>query len=339
MRAISIFIIAILLLFVVNFPTDFVKPKLVATFSIVAFDPVANEVGVAVQSKFPNVRPIVPWAKANVGAIATQSFANVGYGPTGLALLENGATAEQVLQILLQNDPQRELRQVGIVDFKGNSASWTGSECFDWAGGIVGYGAEKKYGGKGQIIVGKYYAVQGNILVDQKTVEAMAKTFEETKGTLADRLVAALVAGGKAGGDKRGEQSAALLVVKKGAGYDSTMDNYIDISIYDHPKPLDELQRLYNLHKLYFFKSDPKNLVKIDEKICRELQQIMKDRGFYDGPVNGVFDEKTKKSLQNFMGWENYDVRMRNDDLIDIEVLQDIRKNYEVWKAQIGKKK
>jgi uncharacterized Ntn-hydrolase superfamily protein len=338
MKIVLVFSIAVMILFLFNFPSNFVEPKISATFSIVAFDPDAREVGVAVQSKFPNVRPIVPWAKAEVGAIATQSFANVSYGPVGLALLENGATAEQALQILLQNDPKKEIRQVGIVDFKGNSASWTGNECFDWAGGIVGYGEGKKYGGKGQIITGRYYAVQGNILVDQRTVEAMAKAFEETKGTLADKLVSALVAGGKAGGDRRGEQSAALLVVKKGAGYDSTMDNYIDISIYDHPKPLEELQRLYNLHKLYFFKSDPKNLVKIDEKICRELQQIMKDRGFYDGPVNGIFDAKTKKALQDFMGWENYDVRIREDDLIDIEVLQDIRKNYEQWRAKHGKK-
>jgi uncharacterized Ntn-hydrolase superfamily protein len=299
-----------------------------STFSIAGFDPQTGDLGVAVQSKFPNVRAVVPWAEAGVGAVATQALANASYGPKGLALMKNGATAEEALKILIENDSLRDQRQAGVVDAKGNSATWTGKNTFDWAGGDAG----GNWAGRGEIIKGRFFTAQGNILVGKETIEAMAKTFQETEGSLADKLVAALVAGGKAGGDRRGEQSAALLVVRKGAGYQGELDNFIDISIYDHPHPLQELQRLYQMHKLYFFKTDPKNLVKIDENLCRELQQIMKDRGFYKGDVTGIFDEGTKKNLQDFMYWENYDERVRNDDQIDEEVLQDIRKNYEEWK-------
>jgi len=305
-----------------------------STFSIVGVDLQNGDVGVAVQSKFPNVRPIVPWAEAGVGAIATQSYINVSYGPKGLTLMRNGASAEEALRILIENDSARDSRQVGIVDIKGNAAGWTGRDCFDWAGAIAGSGT----GGKGMVVTGKGFAAQGNTLVGKETVDALARTFQETRGSLADKLVAALVAAGKAGGDRRGEESAALLVKRAGAGYDGTTDDYIDISVYDNPKPLLELERLYKLHKLYFFRSDPKNLIDIDADICRELQEIMSNKAykgfvFYDGPINGVFDAKTKKALQDFMGWENYDVRIRQDDQIDKEVLTDIRKNYAEWKA------
>lgn len=305
-----------------------------STFSIAAIDLNTGDVGVAVQSKFPNVRPIVPWAEAGVGAIATQSFINVSYGPKGLSLLRNGATAEEALKILIANDTNRDVRQVGIVDAKGNAASWTGKECFEWAGGITGLNS----GGKGIVITGNGFAAQGNTLVGKETVEAMAKSFQETKGSLSDKLVAAIIAGGKAGGDRRGEESAALLVKRKGAGYDGTTDDLIDISIYDHAKPLLELERLYQLHKLYYFRTDPKNLVTIDPVLCRELQTILGNKAykgflFYDGPVSGVFDARTKKALQDFMGWENYDTRIRDDDRIDREVLDDIRKNHARWKA------
>jgi uncharacterized Ntn-hydrolase superfamily protein len=305
-----------------------------STFSIVGIDPANGDVGVAVQSKFPNLRPIVPWAEANVGAIATQSFINVAYGSKGLALLRNGATAEEALKILIANDSGREVRQVGVIDAKGNAASWTGKECFDWAGSNAG----GNVGGKGLLLTGKGFAAQGNTLVGKETVEALARTFQATKGSLADKLVAALVAGGKAGGDRRGEQSAALLVKRKGAGYDGTTDDLVDISIYDHARPLQELERLYKLHKLYYFRTDPKNLITIDPTMCKELQGILSNKSykgfvFYDGAVNGEFDAKTKKALQDFMGWENYDIRIRDDQQIDREVLDDIRKNYAEWKA------
>jgi len=317
----------------------FPKDRFVATFSIAAVDVETGDAGVAVQSKFPNVRPVVPWVEAGVGAIATQSFVNVQYGIKGLALLRNGATAEEALRIVLANDSARHTRQAGFVDAKGNAASWTGNDCFDWAGGMTATSS----GGKGMLITGKGFAAQGNILVGKETVEAMARTFQETKGSLADKLLAALLAGGKAGGDRRGEQSAALVVKRKGAGYDGTTDDYIDISVYDHPTPLKELERLYALHKLYFFRSEPQNLIKIDATICRELQTIMSDQAykgflFYAGPINGIFDEATSKALQDFMGWENYDVRIRQDDLIDKEVLADIRKNYAEWKKKTKKK-
>ncbi len=305
-----------------------------STFSIVAIDTTNGDVGVAVQSKFPNVRAVVPWAEAGVGAVATQSLVNVSYGTKGLTLMRNGATAEEALRILIENDSARQSRQCGVVDAKGNSASWTGTECFNWAGGTTG----EKWGGKGEIIAGRGFAAQGNILVGKPTVEAIANTFQTTTGSLADRLVAAIVAGGKAGGDRRGEESAALLVKRSGAGYDGTTDDYIDISVYDNPRPLAELQRLYNLHKLYFFRSDPKNLVTIDPAICKELQTILGNKAykglqFYSGPITGVFDEATHKALNDFMGWENYDVRIRQDNQIDTEVLGDIRKNYAEWKA------
>ncbi len=310
-----------------------------STFSIAAYDSVTGDVGVVVESKFPNVRPVVPWAKAGVGAVATQSFSNVSYGPRGLALMENGATAGEALRILLATDTARELRQVGIVDVKGNSASWTGRECMTWAGGCVGTGdGTPKHGGKGEIITGKYYAAQGNILVGQPTIDSLVSVFRATRGDLSDKLVRGIVAGGKAGGDRRGEESAALLVKRKGAGYDQTDDNYIDISIYDNKHPFQELERLYALHKLYFFRSDPKNIIPITPAICTELQTVMKDRGLYDGPVNGRLDAATKKALFDFLGWENYDVRIRQDDSIDREVLDDIRRNHAEWKKQRGGK-
>jgi len=306
-----------------------------ATFSLVAVDPANGDVGVVVESKFPNVRPIIPWAEAGVGAIATQSYINVSYGPRGLALLRNGATAEEALHILIDHDPHREARQVGIIDAQGNAASWTGAACFDWAGGIAGGNS----GGKGTVITGKGFAAQGNTLVGRETVEVLARTFQETPGPLSDRLVAAIVAAAKAGGDRRGEESAALLVRRKGAGYDGTTDDLVDISVYDHPHPLAELERLYKLHKLYYFRTDEQNLLRIDAALCSELQGILSDTAykgvtFYDGPVNGIFDARTKKALQDFMGWENYDVRIRDDDQIDGEVLEDIRRNYADWKSR-----
>jgi len=328
------------LLFAIAFVAGFLissqpSEPLINTFSIAAVDLKTGDVGVAVQSKFPNVRPVVPWAEVGVGAVATQSFVNVSYGPRGLTLMRNGASAEQALRILIETDERRDDRQVGIVDAKGNAASWTGKECFDWAGGRAG----ESIGGKGVVVTGKGFVAQGNILTGRETIDAMAKTFELTSGSLADRLVAALVAGGKAGGDRRGEQSAALLIKRKGGGYDGTTDDYIDISVYDHPRPLQELERLYEIHKLFFFRSDSSNLLPIVPELCRELQSILSDHAykgmrFYHGPVNGVFDGTTKKALQDFMGWENYDVRIREDNLIDKEVLADIRANYGRWKRR-----
>jgi uncharacterized Ntn-hydrolase superfamily protein len=319
---------------------------LVSTFSVVGFDPATGDLGVAVQSKFPNVRPIVPWARAGVGAVATQSFAELDYAIKGLDLMEGGASAEEALLIVMRDDTDREQRQVGIVDAQGNAASWTGRDCFQWAGGRVGQErGSAAVAQPGVVVTGKNYTVQGNILVSQETVEAMAEAYESMQGSLADRLMASLVAGGKAGGDQRGEQSAALLVVRKGAGYDA-MDNFIDISVYDHTTPIAELERLYRLNNLYFTQSAPEDMVPVTEEIAAEIQGIWRVRGFYDGPADGIVDAEFQQILVDYMGWENYDLRIapvQDVDLsssealmIDSEVLEDIRYVFRegLWKPR-----
>ncbi len=227
-------------------PADFLKRA--HTYSIVAYDSVTGDLGIAVQSKFPNVGGLVPWARAGIGAVATQSLSNTDYGEKGLELLAEGATAPEAMRIVMRRDARPAQRQVGMVDARGNAASWTGDSTFDWAGGRAGGGA---VGGKGHLIVGRGYAAQANIMVSDSTVRNMAETFERARGSLADRLLAALVAGQAGGGDKRGMQSAALLVVRAGAGYLGSTDRYIDIRVYDAPDPIRELQRLYELRELH----------------------------------------------------------------------------------------
>ena len=205
----------------------------VATFSIVGYDAETGDLGIAVQSKFFAVGSVVPWAEAGVGAIATQSWANTTYGPNGLKLLKNGFSAEQTLERLIADDPGRATRQVGIVDAKGRIANYTGDECNAWAGAVSG----------------KHYTAQGNILAGENVVKAMGKAFEETDGELADKLMAALFAGQEKGGDTRGQQSAALLVVREQSGYSGFNDRYIDLRVDDAEKPIEELQRLLEIHK------------------------------------------------------------------------------------------
>lgn len=212
----------------------------VATFSIVAVDPETGEVGVAVQSKIVGVGSIVPFAKAGVGAIATQAYANVGYGPLGIMALEAGMNAEAVINLLTRDDPLRELRQVGVIAANGKSASFTGDECMDWAGGIAG----------------ENFAVQGNILTGKEVVEAMAKAFQETEDVLAVRLLAALHAGEEAGGDSRGKQSAALIVAREGWGYGGLNDQFRDIRVDEHQRPIVELERVYWKHRALFKRPD-----------------------------------------------------------------------------------
>jgi uncharacterized Ntn-hydrolase superfamily protein len=207
------------------------EPEPIATFSIVGYDPETGELGVAVESKFFAVGAVVPWAKADVGAIATQAFGNTTYGPRGLELLSLGLKPEQVVELLTSTDEGKERRQVGIVDAKGNSATYTGTGCNAWAGGRTG----------------KNYTAQGNILVGEQVVDAMCKAFEGTPGDLSEKLWAALDAGQKAGGDSRGRQSAALLVVKKGGGYAGFNDRYIDLRVDDNLEPIQELGRLLKI--------------------------------------------------------------------------------------------
>ena len=205
----------------------------VATFSIVGYDAETGDLGIAVQSKFFAVGSVVPWAEAGAGAIATQSWANTTYGPNGLKLLKSGLSAEQTLERLIADDPGRATRQVGIVDAKGNVANYTGDECNEWAGAVSG----------------KHYTAQGNILAGEDVVKAMGKAFEATEGELADKLMAALFAGQEKGGDTRGQQSAALLVVREQSGYGGFNDRYIDLRVDDAEKPIEELQRLLEIHK------------------------------------------------------------------------------------------
>jgi len=282
------------------------------TFSIVAFDPTNGDLGVAVQSKFLAAGAVVPWAQANVGAIATQSWANTTYGPKGLELLQKGLSAQEVVEALIAEDEGRDLRQVGIVDAQGNAAAYTGKDCFEWAGHIVG----------------PNYACQGNILAGPQVVEAMAKAFEESEGELAHRLVAALEAGQEAGGDRRGQQSAALLVVREKGGYGGFNDRYVDLRVDDHPEPIRELKRLLSLYELYFFKPRPEDLIEIKGDVAREIQRILRKTGDYSGPVNGIYDETTKEAFKTFCLRENLEERWQEEPLVDSTVLQFMRERF-----------
>ncbi len=311
--------------------------KLAHTYSIVAYDSTTGDLGVAVQSKFPNVGGIVPWARAGVGAVATQSLGNTAYGERGLDLIAQGATAEEALRIIMRTDTMLQDRQVGIVDARGNAASFTGKTTFDWAGGRTGgdgpgtrgAGGGGQAGGKGEVIVGRGYTAQANIMVSDQTVKNLAETFQRTKGTLADRLMAALKAGQAGGGDKRGMQSAALLVVRKNGGYLGANDRFVDIRVYDAPDPIAELERLLALHKLHFFPSEPPDLVPISSSVVAQLEPILlrepvgqpeKWLSQKQGSATPTFLE----ALKNFMYWENYDVRVRMDGKIDRVVLDDV---------------
>ena len=212
------------------------SPPRVATFSIVAFDPKTGELGIAVQSRLPGVGAIVPFAKAGVGAIATQSFANTKFGPQGLKLLADGESPQEAIDLMIVADPDRAARQLGMVDAQGRTASFTGDECLDWAGSKTG----------------DNYAVQGNILAGPEVVQEMARAFEQTDDVLALRLLAALDAGQEAGGDRRGMQSAALLIVRDGWGYDGQSDRFRDLRVDDHASPIEELRRIYHVHRKVF---------------------------------------------------------------------------------------
>ena len=280
-----------------------------STFSIVAFDAKTGDLGIAVQSKFLAVGAVVPWAKAGVGAVATQSYANTSYGPHGLALLAQGISAEDTLNRLTQDDDEHDLRQVGIISAEGDACSFTGKDCHEWAGGLVG----------------RHYCCQGNILVSARTVEAMATTFEDTTGSLAERLLAALAAGQAAGGDKRGQQSGSLLVVRENGGYGGFNDSYINLRVDDHPTPIEELARLHQLHQLYFETSPEADLISITPALAREIQTILTKLNIYKGETNGDYDEETQQALKNYAGIENLEMRWRDEARIDPKVLEYLR--------------
>lgn len=312
-------------------PSHFLK--LAHTYSIVAFDSATGDLGVAVQSKFPNVGGIVPWARAGVGAVATQSLGNTAYGERGLELMGLGATAEEALRIVMRTDTMLQDRQVGMVDARGHAASFTGRSTFDWAGGRTGApaGRGSVAGGKGEVITGRGFSAQANIMVSDQTVKNLAETFERSRGSLADRLMAALEAGQAGGGDKRGMQSAALLVVRKNGGYLGANDRFIDIRVYDAKDPIAELERLLALHKLHFFPSEPQDLLPITPAIVRQLEPILlaepanQPKKWLARP-QGSATPAFLAALRDFMYWENYDVRVRMDGKIDRVVLEDILK-------------
>ena len=267
------------------------------TFSVVGRDPTTGDLGIAVQSKFLAVGAVVPWARADAGAIATQSWANTAYGPDGLNLLANGASAEEALARLTSGDADPSQRQVGIVDAQGRSATYTGPGCYPWAGGIAG----------------PNFAAQGNILVGAETVAALAETFQSATGPLWHRLVAALAAGQRAGGDSRGQQSAALLVVRAKGGYGGFNDRLLDLRVDDHPQPIAELARLVDLFELYFLKPTPDDYLPIDVALATELQQLLTRSGDYSGPLTGAYDAATYAALERYGARENLEERLLHD--------------------------
>ncbi len=250
------------------------------------------------QSKFLGVGAVVPWARAGVGAIATQSYANTSYGPRGLELLADGIDPQAVLTELTRDDPEATQRQVGIVDAQGRAATFTGAGCYPWAGGRTGTN----------------YACQGNILVNPETVDALADTFAQHSDLrLWDRLLMALAAAQTAGGDRRGQQSAALLVVRERGGYGGFNDRFIDLRVDEHPHPIDELRRILELHKLYLFKTDPADTVPLTPELIRELQGILQSTGDYTGPHTGTYDDATRSAMNIYVGRENLEERWPPD--------------------------
>ncbi|MBM7585902.1 putative Ntn-hydrolase superfamily protein [Bacillus pakistanensis] len=270
------------------------------TYSIVGYDPETYEWGIAVQSKFIGVGAVVPFAKAGVGAVATQSFANTAYGPQALQLMEEGKTAEETIEIITKDDPERHLRQVGIIDALGNPATYTGEGCYNWAGGMTG----------------PHFAAQGNILVDDNTVKAMGETFLKSEGTLAERLLKSLDAGQGAGGDSRGMQSAAILVVKENGGYGGLNDRYIDLRVDDHPDPIKELIRVYQLHQLYFAPSKPGRIVEIQGEIFEALKSELNRLGYNHE------NKSLHQNLKDFLHTENFEMREQEEGSIDLDVLE-----------------
>ena len=273
----------------------------VATYSIAACDLEAGQWGVATESKFLAVGSVVPWAEPQVGAIATQAYANPRYGPEGLELLRQGLSASQVVERLTSADERRDHRQLGVVDAEGGSATFSGSECLEWAGGHTG----------------RCFAAQGNILVSGETVEALAATFERSHGKpLAERLLDCLDAAQAAGGDRRGQQSAALLVVEKDGGYAGLSDTVVELRVEDHERPLAELRRLYEMHEALFGETPRDQWLTVDNQLAEELRARLAKLG-YDGEL--------EDALNRWAGNWNLEERVDGIDEIDPIVLAELR--------------
>lgn len=273
----------------------------VATYSIAACDLEAGQWGVATQSKFLAVGSVVPWAEPHVGAIATQAYANPRYGPEGLALLRAGVGAADVIERLTAADEGRDHRQVGVVDARGQAATFTGAECLDWAGGVAGPG----------------FAAQGNILVSEATVGALADAYAATAGKpLAERLLDCLAAAQAAGGDRRGQQSAALLVVESEGGYAGLSDTLVDLRVDDDKEPVSELARLYRLHRAIFGKTPREKWLAVDDGLALELRDRLARLG-YEGELEAAF--------ARWAGTENLEERIDGIEQIDPIVLEELR--------------
>jgi uncharacterized Ntn-hydrolase superfamily protein len=274
--------------------------EIVATYSIAACDLDAGQWGVATQSKFLAVGAVVPWAEPHVGAVATQAYANPRYGPDGLRLLREGLSAEEVVERLTSADEGRDQRQLGIVDDKGRGATFTGAECLEWAGGKTG----------------PCYAAQGNILVSAETVDAIAATFESSSGPLAERLLDCLDSAQAAGGDRRGQQSAALLVVEQDGGYAKLSDTVVELRVEDHARPLEELRRLYRLHEALFGETPRDQWLTVDDQLEQELRERLAKLG-YDGDLEDAFI--------HWAGNANLEERVDGIEEIDPVVLEELR--------------
>ncbi len=272
----------------------------IATYSIVACDLEAGQWGVGVQSKFLAVGSVVPAAEPHVGAIATQSYANPRYGPDGLALLRKGLSADDVVARLTEADDGHDRRQLGVVDRSGRAATFTGAECLDWAGGRTG----------------PCYAAQGNILVSEATVDALAETFEAGQGPLAERLLDCLDAAQAAGGDRRGQQSAALLVVERNGGYARLSDTLVDLRVDDHTRPLEELRRLYEIHRTLFGRTPRQAWLPVDGALAAELQERLATLG-YEGEL--------ADALERWSGSANLEERVDGIEQIDPVVLEALK--------------
>lgn len=274
-----------------------------STYSIVGADPEAGECGVAVQSKFLAVGALVPWARGGVGAVATQAHAEITYGNRGLELLESGLSPEEAIDRLTADDDLHSHRQVGIVAADGTSVSYTGEECFEYAVSVSG----------------ENFAAQGNILSNADVPAAMATTFRTSSGTLAQRLLEALAAGEEAGGEKRGMESAALLVVRPGGGYGGNHDRWLDLRIDHAESPIEDLGDLLDLHTLYFGKTEERELLPFDAELQREVQGILGSIGWWS--VAAPLED----NLQSWLGWHNLEERWAGNQKIDPVVLRELR--------------
>ena len=290
-------------------------PRTIATFSIAAYDAEEDAFGVAVASKFLAVGAIVPWARAGVGAVATQAMGKYTFGPDGLDLMAQGLSAPQALETLLAADPGREFRQVGLVDARGGVAAHTGSECLYYAGHRLG----------------ESFTCQGNILTGPDVLDAMSAAYTGAQGDFATRLVKALQAAEDAGGDSRGKQAAAIVVAKNHAGYGGDNDRYLDLRVDDDPRPVGRLAELVRTHFVFFGQPRPEDARPIDEALARELQQLLAAQGFYNGDIDGQWDDASRRAFDRLVSIENLEERWNlqdNPDTLDSVALAYLRERF-----------